>query len=426
MFIDFTVENYRSIKEPVTLSAVAQSHGANEQDNRIAEPFSYPPRKLEILPVLGIFGANASGKSNVINALGNLLSSIHYNLHYLDDYRASYTLETPFKLDGEWTQLPSRFELRVLANGNIYIYTLALNKHRILHEKMSYIPKDSKRATSRLLYERTWMDALKEYSVKNGSDFGEKYRELQLSVKDSQIFLGLVAGNLNNEFLNPFISWITFYAAYAGVRGGSNDDEILACILLTPTANKSDIIRKVTMILKKFDTGIEDVEIVGPRFLGKEHPEFEIWVTHKTKAGNVKWLLSEESLGTRQLFTLAARLFNVLRAGGIVLIDELGFGTHPKINREIVRLFQDKKINKKGAQLIFTSHDTTLLSKGLLRRDQIWFTQKREDGSTELYPLSDFAGIRSDLVIDKAYLDGRFGAVPFLPDKEELTELLGV
>ena len=183
---------------------------------------------------------------------------------------------------------------------------------------------------------------------------------------------------------------------------------------------------KVKELLQKFDTGIDNIEIKELSDLASGHAQYEVWVTHQTKAGEVKWLLSQESLGTQKLFELATKMFVKFEIGGFMLVDELGFGTHPKINQEIVRLFQDKKINKERAQLIFTSHDTTLLSKGLLRRDQIWFTQKREDGSTELYPLSDFAGIRNDLVIDKAYLDGRFGAVPFLPDKEELTELLGV
>jgi uncharacterized protein len=100
----------------------------------------------------------------------------------------------------------------------------------------------------------------------------------------------------------------------------------------------------------------------------------------------------------------------------------LGFNIHPNITRAIVKMFQNPKTNPNRAQLIFTSHDNTLQRGNLLRRDQIWFTEKRSDGSTELYPLSDFK-VRNDLAIDKAYLDGRFGAVPFLPDDEELISL---
>jgi len=102
-----------------------------------------------------------------------------------------------------------------------------------------------------------------------------------------------------------------------------------------------------------------------------------------------------------------------------MLVDELGSNIHPNITREIIKLFQSPKSNPKRAQLIFTSHDNTLQQRNLLRRDQIWFTAKRDDGSTELYPLTDFKP-RNDLAIDKAYLDGRFGAVPMLPDEDDL------
>ncbi len=108
-----------------------------------------------------------------------------------------------------------------------------------------------------------------------------------------------------------------------------------------------------------------------------------------------------------------------LGSGELTIVDELGTNLHPNIARSIIKMFQNPKINPKNAQLIFTSHDNTLQRNNLLRRDQIWFTQKRPDHSTELYPLTDFH-VRNDLAIDKAYLDGRFGAVPFLPSDEEM------
>ena len=275
MFIDFTVENYRSIKEPLTLSAVAQSHGANERDNKIAEPYTFSARKLEVLPVLGIFGANASGKSNVINALGDFLSSIYFNSHPIDDYRVKYTFSAPFKLDETSSQLPSRFELRVFAGDNLYIYNLDVNEQRILREKMSYIPESSRRNVSRLLYQRTWVEDLKEYSVKNGSDFGEKYRELQVSVKDTQTFLGLVAGSLNSDVLYPFITWLTYYLAYSKIKGSAEDDQTRSTLLLANRSGDTQTLSKVITMLKKFDTGIEDIEILGPKVLENGELEFE-------------------------------------------------------------------------------------------------------------------------------------------------------
>lgn len=423
MFIDFTVENYRSIKEPVTLSAVAQSHGANEQDNKIAAPFSYPERKLELLPVLGIFGANASGKSNVVNALVHFLN---FEIFYGGERRLkvyeNLDFIAPFKLNNKSSESPSKFTLRVLVGGNIFMFHLSLNSNRILQEKLTYIPKESKKAVSRLLFDRVWNDEQGKYFVKNGRDFGENYREFQLSVRETRTFLGFLYDGFKNEMIEPLVAWLRTYGAVLSLDQEGFDHLYAGHVLHNyfPALQA-----KVKNILQKFDTGIEGIEIKEISALASGVPKYEIWVTHKTKGGQVTWLLSQESLGTQKLFELATKVFVKFELGGIMLFDELGFGTHPKINQEIVRLFQNKKINKNNAQLIFTSHDTTLLSKGLLRRDQIWFTQKREDGSTELYPLSDF-GVRNDLLIDKAYLDGRFGAVPFLPDKEELTELLGV
>lgn len=123
--------------------------------------------------------------------------------------------------------------------------------------------------------------------------------------------------------------------------------------------------------------------------------------------------------GTQRLFNLAYRMLIALKIGSLTIVDELGTNIHPNIVKNIIKIFQNPNTNPKRAQLIFTSHDNTLQRNNLLRRDQIWFTQKRTDQSTELYALTDFH-VRNDLAIDKAYLDGRFGAVPFLPSHEEM------
>jgi uncharacterized protein len=123
-------------------------------------------------------------------------------------------------------------------------------------------------------------------------------------------------------------------------------------------------------------------------------------------------------MGTQRLFDLAFRIHIGLSFGTLTIIDELGSNIHPNITRAIVKMFQNPKTNPNRVQLIFTSHDNTLQRGNLLRRDQIWFTQKRDDQSTELYSLSDFK-VRNDLAIDKAYLAGSFGAIPFLPSDEE-------
>lgn len=424
MLIDFTVENYRSIREPITLSAIAQTHKRNQSDNKITKPVSFPKRKLELLPVLGIFGANASGKSNVLNALQKLLTFVYSSDQYdKSPNNQRFNFVRPFLLNSASAKSLTKFALRILSEGNIYIYNLSILRNVITEERLEYIPQELERASTRLIFHRIHNKKTQRYDVENGKEFGEEYRELQETLKESQAFLGFMMENLKNDLLYPILIWLGFHW-----HSTSLDDEyfdhVFSCYVLEDMKkNYPNLKPKVLEILKKFDVGIEDFEIKKTKNV-LDIDDFEVWITHRTNKGETKWLLEEESLGTRKLFVLATKLFSAFENGTLMLVDELGASTHPNINREIIKLFQNRKINKNNAQLIFTSHDSSLLSKGILRRDQIWYTQKLEDGSTDLYPLSDF-GVRNDLAIDKAYLDGRFKAVPFLPGEREMEELAG-
>lgn len=425
MLIDFTVENYRSIREPITLSAIAQTHKRNQSDNKITKPVSFPKRKLELLPVLGIFGANASGKSNVLNALQKVLTFIYKSSYFeeISNNNHFFNFVRPFLLNSASAKLPTKFTLRILSKGNIYIYNLSILQNVITEEKLEYIPQELERASTRLIFYRIRNSKSQRYDVENGKEFGETYRELQTTLKESQAFLGFILKNLKNDFLLPVVEWFDFFWDSNSLDREIYDHRLSCGILEEFKDDYPNLKSKVLEILKRFDVGIEDFEIKKIKN-GLGNDDFEVWISHHTNKGKTKWLLEEESLGTRKLFTLATRLFWTFEEGVLMLVDELGASTHPNINREIVKLFQNKKINKNNAQLIFASHDSSLLSKGILRRDQIWYTQKLEDGSTDLYPLSDF-GIRNDLAIDKAYLDGRFKAVPFLPGEREMEELAG-
>ncbi len=178
----------------------------------------------------------------------------------------------------------------------------------------------------------------------------------------------------------------------------------------------SEIVRHALEIVQKFDTGLSGIKINK----SEEGLGHKIYASHKTIDGKeIIWSFDEDSLGTKRLFGLAFQIVVALAKDGLIIVDELGTNIHPNIVKSIVRRFQSPKTNPKCAQLILTSHYNTLQRNNLLRRDQIWFTQKHSDQSTELYPLTDFH-VRNDLAIDKAYLDGRFGAIPFLPSDEEM------
>jgi uncharacterized protein len=423
MLLDFTVENYRSIKEPVTLSAVAQSRGSKQSadsqnsrvksDNEIALPYEVPSRNLEILPVVGIFGANASGKTNVIQALDCLLSLMAFGNRLVNVF--NITKISPFRLDRDAARQPTKFSLRAVFDGDIYSYSLSITSSQVIDESLYYSPLKTRR--NRCLFERSWNGEAKKYTWKNGEDFTGSHAQLQPNIKQEELFISLIISQLDIKIIRPLSQWILFHVPSITLESERRDrDALVKYYKLGSNSDAVQLSNNVFSLIQKFDTGIDGIEIRK----SVDADNFAMYALHNTPEGKIeKWLLEEESLGTQRLMGLAMRIFYNMSDGGLTVIDEISANIHPNITRVIIKMFQNPKSNPNHAQLIFTSHDNTLQRNNLLRRDQIWFTEKREDRSTALYPLTDFK-VRNDLAIDRAYLDGRFGAVPFLPDDDEL------
>ena len=412
MLIDFTVENYRSIKEPITLSAVAQNRPASrsasgmsrryvKSDNQIAPPLPLGEKNVELLPVLGVFGANASGKTNTLMALDQLLFLMSYGNKHQHNLLERFT---PFLLDERAASAPTHFQLRVASGGNIYAYSLSTNRSTILRERLQYFPQSSGRP--RLLFERHWDEDRGESRWKFGNDFDWIWSSERKNLQQHQPFISLLA-DLPHDLTQPLTHWLEFRWPGTTLDDEDIDDHKMAAKYLS---RSPEALLQVARMLQLLDTGITGLEAGNDQ---------RVTVLHRTEAGLVRWPLAEESLGTQRLFRLAARIRYAFEADTLVVVDELGVNVHPNISETIIRLFQNPATNAKRTQLIFTSHDNTLLQGQLLRRDQIWFTQKRLDGSTELYPLTDFKP-RNDLALGRAYLDGRFGAVPLLPSEDNL------
>ncbi|MEH1863973.1 MAG: ATP-binding protein [Nostoc sp.] len=427
MLVDFTVENYRSIKEPVTLSAVAQKQSDRQtsqsskrkrvkSDHGIAPGYHVEGWDIELLPVLAIFGANASGKSNVIQALDYLLLIMAYGTQEaVQFYRIlKYAKLDPFKLDSTSDQKPTRFELRTLFDNNIYTYSLVINKNNIISEKLDYALNTTKR--TRRLFHRQWDESDKKIVWKTGDDFAGAHNQLQDNIRENELFISTLV-KLKVNIIKSFINWLG--SGWRGISLGSEDFDRVSITVIQDASIYvfNELLKQALNIVQKSDTGLSRIEL---KKKSDAQADYNIYAVHNTNDGNeIQWLFDEESLGTQRLFYLAFRVVAALNIGGLIIVDELGTNIHPNIVKSIIRIFQNPKTNPKNAQLILTSHDNTLQRNNLLRRDQIWFTQKRPDQSTELYPLTDFH-VRNDLAIDKAYLDGRFGAVPFLPSEEEM------
>jgi uncharacterized protein len=427
MLLEFTVENYRSIKEPVTLSAVAQKAPKRKtsaktkrgvkSDAEICPGFPVEGWDMELVPVMAIFGANASGKSNLINALDYLLSLMNGRSEKGKSYLFPVS-HSPFGLDNLSREQATKFDLHITQAGSIYRYHLEVLGRKVHREVLEYLPSTTKR--SRQLFHREWSDDLSSYTWKNGDMFSGAHIHLEETLSKYELFISLVK-RLKLSIIQPLAEFLEGYWGYGSTMPVIRVENLLSAPILRELciekpAFKSNIVK----VLSQFDTGIIDIEFHKPRQIS----DSGIYAIHKTESGErIEWEFEEESLGTQRLFGFTYAMISTLELGGVMSIDELGSNLHPKITAYIIQLFQNPKTNPKGAQLIFTSHDNTLQRNQLLRRDEIWFTEKKPDQSTDLYSLADFK-VRNDLAIDKAYLDGRFGAVPFLPETVE--ELLGV
>ena len=324
----------------------------------------------------------------------------------------------PFKLDMQSTKNPTYFRLRNVFDGVIYTYSLVLNNNRILLEKLEYSLASTKR--DRLLFSRKWNEEHQKFDWKNGSDFSGAHIQLEKTLKESEPFISILF-KLAIKIIQPFIDWL--YRSRFGIEWGHDESDrwfinfvFSDQSFLQSSQELSEVFKNTKNLLLKFDTGLFDILIKETENEKKNH---QIYALHKASGGEIiSWRFEQESIGTQKLFNLAYRMEFVFLRNCLVIADELGSNIHPNIIREIIKLFQNPKTNPNRTQLIFTSHDNTLQRNNLLRRDQIWFTQKRPDQSTELYPLSDFK-VRNDLAIDKAYLDGRFGAVPFISEEDD-------
>lgn len=416
MLIDFSVENYRSIADKQTLSLVASKLRSDAEGQAAVECAGF---KHQLLTSAVIYGANGSGKSNILRALSEFGTLVAHSAGDKD-----HDIQ-PYLLDPALAQTPTRFEVSFILEGVRFQYGFSVDAERVYEEWLLAYP----RRTAQVWFDRKWNGVTHE--VQFGSHLkGEKTRIHAITRADS-LFLS-VAVQFKQAQLEPVFNWIT-----KGLR-------VRQAKAISPIATArqieqgGDSAHLVSKFLRAADMGIERVLVrkhsqlpeattqgnVRPRSLiavrqnkdEETEGEFLEIQTEHVRADGRKVLfdmLSDESDGTYRYFSLIAPLVSTLASGGVFAVDELDDSLHPLLVREIVRAFHDPVVNKNQAQLIFNSHDTTLLDPTLFRRDQIWFTEKVPPGKTKLYPLIEFSP-RKNEALQKGYLEGRYGAVPFL------------
>lgn len=421
MLLEFTVENCRSYRDQVSLSLLDTRYS---EQGVVHEVLPWGGGKsIGVLPVAGIFGANASGKTALLWAVTDMRALV------LQSFRRSGSAgplpQRPFELDAESRNRPTSFQVDLLLAGQRWQYGFEFDKQAIIEEYAYHYPK-GRRA---LAFERV------NGHVKFGTHT-PAIPSIDRLLRGNQTLLLSLAGAIEHETLKPLYDWfgrnlllahdrnrelrIAHSAQVAAADGSRVVDMLRAADLgvsgvkRTPaniSPEMKERVRRAVAILRGDDPDgeSEDLDIQLPDFISLEHD---------SPAGPVEFSADDESRGTIVWLGLIGPVLDVLDGGHVLLADELDASLHPGLVRRLVQLFQDRTVNHRHAQLIFNAHDVTLLGDStsrLLGRDQVWFAEKDNDGVSRLYPLIDF-GPRNDESLERRYLLGRYGGVPIVDD----------
>ena len=410
MILEFSVKNFLSFKEKVTFSMIANSN--KELNDNYVEIGGN-----KVLKSAAVYGANASGKSNLFKILTLVVLMLRSSNSV--DINAKLPL-IPFKLDKGSVNKPSEFEIKFILDETRYVYGFIADKDKIYDEYLYYYPNG--RETK--IFDRT---NINEYSYTQKDE--KILREREAKTAQNQFFLA-TATNWNFDKTKAAYNFLT-----NGI-GTCNNLEILKNMAYKMYETNPDYLKDFAIdFLQKADFNIEDyqisqIDVPGefltaiPEFIAKTLPDkpkaYQVLFKHKNSDNYLS--IDEESLGTQMIFAFIPFLADSLKNKKVLIIDELDKSLHPFLVQYIVEIFNDAEINKNGSQLIFNTHDTNLLDLNILRRDQIWFTEKNsETGESDLYSLSDFS-VRKQENVEKGYMLGRYGAVPFIKNDFNLWE----
>ena len=408
MLIEFTVGNFKSFREKTTFSMIAAN--LTSEDPSLDRDNIIPIKKnFSLLKAAALYGANASGKSNFGLAL-RFMRQMVLDASQWNSTPAAFGVE-PFLLDTHSKDQPSFFEIVFLLNGQQFRYGFEVDMSHVISEWLFHVPKTKEVAL--------FLREEQEITVKSGFKEG---KGLELRTRKEALFLS-IAALLNGHIAQQILGWLGGFIVATGLT-----DELFRDFTIDHLQKENER-KNIVGFLKAFDLGFDDLVLKAAseeKEDSQRSPQRSIIVTHRIKddGGNVVAEQSfdannQESQGTQKMIALAGPLLGILEYGQPIFIDELDARLHPLITRRIIEIFQSPLTNPKGAQLIFSTHDANLLDKRLFRRDQIWFTEKDREGSTHLTSLVEYK-VRNDAAYEKNYLEGRYGAIPFLGDLTRL------
>ena len=419
VLIEFTTGNYRSFYAPMTLSMQAtrlHDHKSIDEQN------IFQVGKLSLLRSAAIYGANGSGKSNLVRAM---MFMRNFVLDSATKLQAGEPIDVQrFALNAAARKEPASFQIVFWLNGTRYRYGFEI---------------DEKRVRAEWLYRTLKREA--RLFVREGNDFNisgllkKEALDLESRTRENALFLSVLA-QFNNPTAINILGW--FRTKFRGISG--LNDKTYGVYTLHRFEADETFRQRVRELMRLADVGITDLSITKLPFNYADMPEelrdklsqiaqkedkivnefslASVETRHtifkgEEQTGQESFDLGDESEGTQKFFYLLGPLLDTLENGSVLMIDELDARLHPALTRELVHMFNSPQTNPHNAQLIFATHDAGLLGEHLLRRDQIWFTEKNRYGATELYSLAEMKE-RNDASFENNYLLGRYGAIPYI------------
>ncbi len=398
MLLEFSVSNFRSIKDMQTLSFLATAMNEHEQTNTFQAT-----DKVRLLKSVAVYGANGSGKSNLVKAMWVMVNFIKAPFEGRKKFEEHIQ---PFKLNTSTRNEGSFFQIMFILEGKTYRYGFVYLKGKIIFEwlfgtanknEVEYFTRDEQKIS------------INRERFKEGIGLESKTRE-------DNLFLNVIYES-NGRIANIVRNYLSGIFVVQGL-----DEKTLQSFsynLLQNKANKHRILE----ILKLADSDIYDIsleenydkktrQIISQRKIFNENGQ-EVGLENLDFS-------KEASEGTKKIFNYAGVFVHLLKSDGTIIIDDFDARFHTSLTKAIVKLFNSEK--NKAAQICFVTHDTNLLDKDLLRRDQIYFAEKNQRGETSIYSLNEIKGVRNDSSLEKDYIKGKYGAIPFIRNLNTIFE----
>ncbi|MCL2414242.1 MAG: ATP-binding protein [Bacteroidales bacterium] len=417
MIFEIRLSNFFSIKDEIVLDMKAGNGKSKNMQKLQANTFAYEDER--ILKSVAIYGANASGKSNIVKAIRFCASMIFTSHAHNENTVFNFF---PFKFEG-YAQKPSSFLIRFVLHGVEYEYSFSLTTNEIISEELHYYP-NGRRAKIFTRNENEHKSKSEIYSftsvIRKPMDVAENTSRKTLYISRASQMDRELPKEIFRYFNETFIlNYLNYSNQEIEALFLQNKNTLLKALSIADSDIVDINVRKEAHPEKRvFVTVTETENKISSQDITKEHLIFQTF--HKANDKIPFDLFADESAGTQKLFFIMLSIIDIVKNNKILLIDEIEGNLHSKIVEYIIGLFHASK----SAQIIYTTHNTNLLDLTKLRKDQIYFVNKHDDGSSDLYSLYDYKDFRDTMDVEKAYLQGRFDAIPYIDNSEDTLKQL--